>query len=167
MTKHHTNPSNKLARTVHSFLFSASATSIIGISMLLTPVPSVAEETGNEVIVYKDASCECCGRWVSHMRQNGFSVTVKNMDDMSLIKSLTGIPENMESCHTASIGNYLVEGHVPASDVKRMLTQKPAIKGLAVPGMPMSAPGMDSPENEPYTVFSFDSKGSVKTYAAY
>lgn len=136
-------------------------------TMLLLPLPSIAEESAGEVTVYKDPSCECCGRWVSHMRQNGFSVVVNNVDDMTPVKRFMGIPEALESCHTATVGNYRVEGHVPASDIKQVLAKKVAIKGLAVPGMPMSAPGMDSPENEPYTVLSFDDAGTVSNFSSH
>ena len=129
----------------------------------MTPTPSMAEE----VVVYKDASCECCGRWVGHMRRNGFSVVVNNVDDMDTIKRKAGVPYAMDSCHTAYVGDYLVEGHVPATDIKRMLADRPSIKGLAVPGMPASAPGMDSPDGEPYTVLAFSASGSTRVYAAY
>ena len=125
--------------------------------------PTVAEE----MVVYKDPSCGCCGKWVSHMRRNGFSVVVHDVDDMDPIKRKAGIPDSMESCHTAFVGDYSVEGHVPASDVKRMLEQHLNVKGLATPGMPASAPGMDSPEGEPYTVFTFNAKGKTNVFANY
>ena len=146
-------------------LFALGAIVVAGGSwtVFLKPTPVMAEE----VEVYKDPSCECCGRWVNHMRQNGFSVVVHNVEDMAPIKRKAGIPETMESCHTAFVGGYSVEGHIPADDIKRMLIQRPDIKGLAVPGMPMSAPGMDSPEREPFTVLAFNTEGMVSVFSTY
>ncbi len=146
-------------------LFALGAVAAVGggVALFLEPTPTMAEE----VVVYKDPSCECCGRWAHHMRRNGFAVTVNSVGDMDPIKRKAGIPEAMESCHTAFVGEYLIEGHVPASDIKRMLSERPAIKGLAVPGMPISAPGMDSPEREPYTVLAFNAKGRTSVFASY
>ena len=121
----------------------------------------------NEIVVYKSPSCDCCGEWAKHLRSNGFDVSVKNMDDTSPVKRQAGIPYDMESCHTAFIDGYAVEGHVPAENIYKMLADRPDIKGLAVPGMPASAPGMDSPDHEPYTVYSFDADGTTEVYASY
>jgi len=134
-----------------------------GGTFFLEPTPTMAEE----VVVYKDPSCECCDRWARHMRQNGFAVVVNSIENMERVKRKAGIPEVMESCHTAYVGGYFVEGHVPASDIKRMLSERLAIKGLAVPGMPSSAPGMDSPEREPFNVLAIDAKGGATVFASY
>ena len=134
-----------------------------GAALLSQTNPTMAQE----VVVYKDPSCGCCGEWVKHMRRNGFNVVVNNVEDMEPIKSRAGIPDAMESCHTAYVGGYSIEGHVPASDIKRMLAENLAVKGLAVPGMPSSAPGMDDPNNEPYTVFAFNSNGVTSVFASY
>ena len=145
-------------------LLALGAAAVVGGGgVFLMSSPSMAEE----VVVYKDSSCECCGRWVDHMRSNGFSVAVNNAEDMDTVKRQAGIPEAMDSCHTAYIGDYLVEGHVPAADIKRMLAERPSIKGLAVPGMPSSAPGMDSPEREPFTVLAFSASGATRIFAKY
>jgi hypothetical protein len=120
-----------------------------------------------EIVVYKSPSCGCCGQWAKHLRQNGFDVSVKNIDDISPVKEQAGVPADLESCHTAFIDGYVVEGHVPAENIHKMLADRPKIKGLAVPGMPSSAPGMDAPDPEPYTVFSFDAAGKTKAYASY
>jgi hypothetical protein len=157
------SPSLSFTRRRALFVLGAAAVVGAGGSLLMTPSPTEAEE----VFVYKDPSCVCCGRWIDHMRQNGFSVTVSDVDDMTPIKFKMGVPEAMESCHTAQIGDYVVEGHVPADDIKRMLRERPAIKGLTVPGMPMSAPGMDSPDNEPYAVLAFETTGRSRVYASY
>ena len=119
------------------------------------------------VTVYKDPACECCGRWVDHLRRNGFTVVVNTVAEMNPVKRRAGIPETLESCHTAEVGGYAVEGHVPAKEIKRMLSERPAIRGLAVPGMPSSAPGMDSPEREPFTVIAFDAGGVTGVFASY
>ena len=131
--------------------------------LMFSPTPTMAEE----VVTYKDPSCGCCGSWVSHMRDNGFAVTVHDVEDMDVIKSKAGIPDDLASCHTAYIGDYLVEGHVPAADIKRMLAERPAIHGLSVPGMPMDAPGMDGGSGEPYTVLTFDLTGETSVFASY
>lgn len=134
-----------------------------GAALFLGATPTMA----GEVVVFKDPSCECCGRWARHMRQNGFSVVVNNVEVMDTIKRKAGVPEDLESCHTAFIDGYVVEGHVPALDIRRMLVERPAIKGLSVPGMPPSAPGMDNPGSEPYSVLAFDDKGAFSVFASH
>lgn len=119
------------------------------------------------ITVYKSASCGCCAKWVDHLRANGFAPTVHDEADMDAIKDDMGVPKDLRSCHTALLDKYLVEGHVPASDLQRLLKEKPAIVGLAVPGMPASTPGMAMPgdAHEPYEVLSFAKDGSKATYA--
>ncbi len=119
------------------------------------------------IVVYKSPSCGCCGNWAKHLRRNGFDVSVKNIDNISPVKERAGIPDDLESCHTAFISGYVVEGHVPAEDIRKILAERPKIRGLAVPGMPASAPGMDSPDREPYTVYSFGEDGKAEVYASY
>ncbi len=125
--------------------------------------PAVAEE----VVVYKSPSCGCCQGWIGHMRDNGFRVSVHNVEDVEPYRLKIGVPDALMSCHTALVGGYAVEGHVPAASILRLLAKRPAVKGLAVPGMPASAPGMDSPENEPYTVLAFDATGRTSFWDAY
>jgi hypothetical protein len=96
------------------------------------------------VAVWKAASCGCCEGWVRHMRTAGFPVTVTEMDDVSPVKARHGVPAALASCHTALVDGYVLEGHVPAAAVVRLLAERPPAKGLAVPGMPLSAPGMDA-----------------------
>jgi hypothetical protein len=127
----------------------------------------VGPARAEEVVVYKSPSCGCCGNWALHLRQSGFDVSIKTIEDMVSITKRAGVPYELESCHTAFVGGYVVEGHVPAQDIHKMLAERPAIKGLAVPGMPASAPGMDSPDHEPYTVYSFDADGRKEVYASY
>ena len=96
------------------------------------------------VEVWKDASCGCCGDWIDHMQQAGFKVTAHDTGNAA-VRARLGLPAKYGSCHTALVGGYLVEGHVPAADVKRLLKEKPHALGLAVPGMPVGSPGMDGP----------------------
>ena len=98
------------------------------------------------VTVHKSPSCGCCVKWVEHMRKAGFEVTVNDVDNVHPVKMRVGVPPAKGSCHTAEVAGYFLEGHVPASDVKRLLAERPAAKGLAVPGMPMGSPGMEVPD---------------------
>ncbi len=118
------------------------------------------------VEVWKNPSCGCCGNWARHMRNAGFIVNVTATDDMDAIRSAKGVPSDLQSRHTAVVDSYVVEGHVPAGDVKKLLAERPTAKGLAVPGMPQSAPSMDQP-GEPYTVVLFGTPTGNRTYAHY
>ncbi|MBA3487614.1 MAG: DUF411 domain-containing protein [Lysobacter sp.] len=119
------------------------------------------------VVVNKSASCGCCGVWVDHMRAAGFQVQVNNIDNLNPIKERVGVPLGKGSCHTAEVGGYFVEGHVPAEDVKRLLAEKPDAKGLVVPGMPLGSPGMEVPDGtvQPYTVELVGRDGQTTPFA--
>lgn len=118
------------------------------------------------VEVWKSATCKCCSKWVEHLRQSGFNVTVHNQSDVSPIKAKLGVPERLAACHTGAVGGYVVEGHVPAEDIKRMLAEKPPIKGLAVPGMPVGSPGMEQGErHDPYDTLSIAADGTTRAFA--
>lgn len=117
------------------------------------------------VDVYKSPTCGCCGKWVEHMKANGFKVVTHETNDVTPHKQRLGVPLAMGSCHTAEVGGYLVEGHVPVADVKRLLAEKPRARGLVSPGMPQSAPGMDNPKRIPYEVLLVRADGSTATYA--
>lgn len=115
--------------------------------------------------VYKDPSCGCCSKWVDHMNANGFVASVID-GDMRPIKKQYNVPARLESCHTTIVGGYVIEGHVPADDVKKLLAAKPkGILGLTIPGMPASAPGMDMTPFQPYDVLTFDKDGKTTVYA--
>jgi hypothetical protein len=114
--------------------------------------------------VYKDPNCGCCEKWVAHVKRAGFTVTVKDVANVAPLRKDLGVPAAMASCHTAVVGAYVVEGHVPADLIDKMLADKPAGRGLAIPGMPQSAPGMDIP-GQPYDVLLFASDGKAKLYA--
>lgn len=148
-----------------AMLLGLGAVAAVGGGAVLWTGSSAA--AAEEVVVYKDPSCDCCGRWAAHMRRNGFTVVVKDVEDIGSVKREAGIPEALESCHTAHVGGYVVEGHVPAADIRRMLSERLAIRGLAVPGMPSSAPGMDNPTAEPYVVFAFDASGGASVFASH
>ena len=119
------------------------------------------------VTVYKRPSCSCCARWVKHMEAAGFSVQTHDRPNMAAKKNELGVPPGVRSCHTAQVGNYVVEGHVPAADVKRLLTEAPATRGLAVPGMPIGSPGMEMPGRpaQPYQVVTFANGGATGIFA--
>lgn len=119
------------------------------------------------VVVHKSPSCGCCTLWVQHMRAAGFEVEVRDTDNLNPIKERVGVPVGKGSCHTAEVGGYFVEGHVPADDIKRLLAQKPDGKGLVLPGMPMGSPGMEAPDGttQPYTVELVARDGSTHAFA--
>lgn len=119
---------------------------------------------GSTVEVWKSPLCGCCGGWISHMRAAGFSVVVHDVEDVTPIKAAEGVADDLASCHTAVVDGYVVEGHVPATDVRRLLAERPAIRGLAAPGMPSGAPGMGS-DGSPYEVVAFDAAGGRRTFA--
>ncbi len=130
-----------------------------------TQSPSASDLT---IKVYKSPSCGCCGDWIKHLEQNGFTVHSVNQNNMSLIKQQLGVPQNLQSCHTGVVNGYLVEGHVPAADVKQMVTHRPAIKGLSVPGMPIGSPGMEmGSRKEAFKVISFKADGSALVVNSY
>lgn len=119
------------------------------------------------VVVHKDPYCGCCNGWIEHMRRAGFTVEARNEDDMGPIKTRVGVPAGKGSCHTAIVGGYFIEGHVPAGDIKRLLAEKPDAKGLVLPGMPAGSPGMEIPDgrSERYTVELVARDGSTTPFA--
>ena len=117
------------------------------------------------VTVYKNPSCGCCGKWVEHMKASGFPMVTIDTENVAAHKARLGVPVAMGSCHTAEVGGYLVEGHVPAADVQRLLAEKPRAKGLVSPGMPQSAPGMDIAGKVPYEILLVAKDGTTATYA--
>ncbi len=121
------------------------------------------------VSVFKDAGCGCCGGWIAHMRTNGFTVTAADIspDRMDVVKSGAGITSDTASCHTALVDGYVVEGHVPASDVQRLLAERPDAVGLAAPGMPSGSPGMEGAGSEPYDVLLIHKDGRTEVFASH
>jgi hypothetical protein len=134
----------------------------------LSSAQAAAVAPQSAMVVYKNASCGCCGIWVEHMRKAGFAVEVHDIDNLNPVKQRVGLPYGLGSCHTAEVGGYFVEGHVPAAEVQRLLAEKPAAKGLAVPGMPIGSPGMEQGDmKQPYEVFLVLNDGSTKVWAKY
>ncbi len=119
-----------------------------------------------ELTVFRSPTCSCCGHWIEHMEAAGFQVQDNVTEEMTALKQQHGIPDDLTSCHTALVGDYVIEGHVPAADVLRLLAERPNVAGLAAPGMPIGSPGMESDSDvEPYTVFSFTKNGDVSIFA--
>ncbi len=119
------------------------------------------------VTLYKTPWCGCCAAWGEYLANAGFAVTTETLEDLELVKRMAGVPGELEACHTALIGDYVVEGHVPASAVRRLLAERPAVRGISAPGMPMGSPGMPAPQPEPFTVFAFGEDGRIAPFARY
>ena len=125
------------------------------------PQPATAPLT---ITVYHSPTCGCCKKWVEYLKADGFTVKSIEQADLTDIKAELGVAPKLRSCHTAVIAGYVIEGHVPAADIKRLLNEKPRITGLTAPGMPQSAPGMDMGK-EPFEVLAFDGKGATTVWA--
>jgi len=122
-----------------------------------------------QLVVHKSPTCGCCGKWVDHMRAAGFSVEVHDSDNLGPVKEAVGVPYGKGSCHTAQVAGYFIEGHVPAADVLRLLREKPAAKGLTVPGMPLGSPGMEvaSGRVDAYDVLLVHADGTTSIFASH
>lgn len=117
-----------------------------------------------EIVIYQSKTCGCCKKWVKHLEDNGFKTVSKFVDDVTETKLSVNLPMKLASCHTAFMDGYIIEGHVPASAIQKLLTEKPVVKGLAVPGMPMGSPGMEGSYKEPFNVIAFDEHGNERVY---
>jgi hypothetical protein len=118
------------------------------------------------ITVYKTPTCGCCKEWVAHLTKNGFALTVHDLPDLTQTKLSLGVPQALESCHTAVVGRYVVEGHVPAEVIRKLVSDSPnSIAGLAVPGMVQGSPGMEGGRKEPYDVVAFTREGKTSVYA--
>lgn len=119
------------------------------------------------VTLYKSPYCGCCGLWAAYLRKHGFQVEVVKTEDMEPVKRKAGVPDELQTCHTAFIGDYVVEGHVPVPAIRRLLGERPKVLGIAVPGMPAGSPGMPSVDAEPYQVFAFAADGTQSVYMSF
>lgn len=117
------------------------------------------------VLVYKTPTCGCCNGWIEHLRAAGFNVDARDVSDIVTVKLDAGVPGHMASCHTAIVDGYVVEGHVPAEQIRRLLAERPEVAGIAVPGMPIGSPGMEGPNAQPYNVLSFGHDGTSGVFA--
>jgi len=145
------------------------ATSFLGFFLLVLGFhENVRAETVSKslprIVVYKSASCGCCDKWVSYLKENGFIVETHTTNEMETIKSQYGIAPKLQSCHTSLIGGYVIEGHVPVEAILKLLDEKPEIKGIAVPGMPNGSPGMEGGYKEAYTVYAYTENGDSKEF---
>ena len=151
---------------MRSWLVALLVATILFVSGMGASDVAYSAEDAGEMTVYRDPSCGCCGKWIEHMAAAGFTVRDEVTDDMTAIKTQYGVPEELSSCHTAIANGYLIEGHVPAADVQRLLTAEPNVAGLTAPGMPIGSPGMEMAEgSEPYTVFAFTDDGAAAAFA--
>jgi hypothetical protein len=138
--------------------------------MIFGVAPASAADTVPSIEVWKSATCKCCGAWVKHLEANGFTVKVNAAEPSTLValKRQAGIGDKLASCHTAMIDGYVIEGHVPGTDIKRLVAERPEAIGLAVPGMPLGSPGMEQgAEFEPYDVLLIKKDGSTETFASH
>lgn len=141
--------------------------SLLLLTVLVSPCAALAVEPV-KATVYKDPNCGCCHNYVSYLRENGFEVEVVDTGDLSSIKQSHGVPEDLAGCHSTMVGGYVVEGHVPIGIVNRMLQEKPEIRGISLPGMPLGSPGMDGAKEGPFVVYEItanDSPDNRKVYA--
>lgn len=141
-------------------IFSVAALTSMGAGAAQRPQQPVIE-------VFKTPTCGCCSQWIEHMRASGFTVRVTSRDDLTDVKASHRVPDQVQSCHTGVVDGYVIEGHVPAADVHRLLRERPAVAGVAVPGMPIGSPGMEfvSVRAQPYNVMSFDKQGVTRVFA--
>lgn len=135
--------------------------------LLAAASPGATGAGGPMIEVWKSAACGCCTAWVQRMEAAGFAVRVTELEDVVPVKERLGVPPELSSCHTARVGGYVVEGHVPADDILRLLRARPAIAGIFLPGMPLGSPGMEAPRSEAYEVFALDAQGRTSVFSAH
>ncbi len=139
------------------------------IGLTLAAIPAVAcskPAKAAEVNVYKSPSCGCCGAWIDHLRASGLNIVVHEMEEVSPIAKKAGVPDDARSCHTAIVDGYFVEGHVPASDIRKLLRERPKARGIAVPGMPIGSPGMEQGgRKDAYATLIVDRGGATRVFA--
>jgi hypothetical protein len=142
---------------------SAASESLVESAAQAATVPPTQESPA--AVVYKTEGCGCCNGWVDHLQAAGFQVDARNVRDLMSVKVDAGVPADLSSCHTAIIDGYVVEGHVPAYVVRKLLKERPEITGITVPGMPVGSPGMEGPNPKPYQVLAVDHEGNRTVFA--
>lgn len=142
---------------------------VLGIAVAVFSGRSADAARQSVIDVFKDPACGCCSLWAEHLREHGFVVTTRDTRDLAAVKTTNGVPREMQSCHTALVDGYVIEGHVPAADVQRLLRDRPDIAGLAVAGMPIGSPGMEveGVAAQPYDVMAFEQGGGAFVFASY
>ncbi len=153
----------RVPRIVPAVLALAAAVALGAAANRAAPV--TAAEASSTITVYKSPSCGCCQLWVDYLKANGFEVKTIDMDDLSEIKSASGVPRAIQTCHTAVVGGYVIEGHVPADAITKMLKEQPKIAGIGVAGMPIGSPGMPGSPVQHYDVMAWDKTGKTSVYA--
>ncbi len=138
---------------------------IVGFGVTPAAPAARAASRGPAITVYKNPTCGCCKKWIAHLEAAGFPVTARDTSDLEAVRMRYAVPANLTACHTALVQGYVIEGHVPADLIARLLATRPKVAGLAVPGMPPSSPGMDLPSGEHYEVVMFDRAGKTAVYA--
>lgn len=147
------------------YVFSFIATlSVLSIGLIYFFQSTNSNANASEIVVYQSRTCGCCKKWVSHLKDNGFNVRSEFMDDVTDVKLKMNLPMKLASCHTAVVNGYIVEGHVPANAIRKLISEKPSIRGIAVPGMPMGSPGMEGSYSEAYDVIAFGNDGEEKVF---
>jgi len=134
-------------------------------TLLALPLPALAQQS-IPVTLYKNPQCGCCENYAAYLRENGFTVDVKPTNDLAEISREAGVPEEFEGCHTAFIDGYVVDGHVPVGTIQKLLSERPAIAGITLPGMPMGSPGMNGSKTEPFTIYAVTKDGKAPTVYA-
>lgn len=162
-------PAHAISCSRRDFLLSAAIVAatggFVGVSRSLSA--QAATRTQPAMTVYKDPDCGCCTLWIDHVKKAGFNVTVRETRDAETVKKSFGVPPSLVSCHTAQVGSYIIEGHVPADLIHKLLKEKPVARGLAVPGMPVGSPGMEmGSRKDPYDVLLFEKSGKTRIYAS-
>jgi hypothetical protein len=155
------------ASTRRQLLQRLGAGAITGMIPMIAPPVLAALQDPPAIKVYKSPSCGCCGQWAEYLKQNGFRPEVVDMDDISAVKRFARVPDDLESCHTAMVERYVVEGHVPVEAIRKMLSERPKIIGIAVPGMPSGSPGMPGGTRERFNVVAFTSNGNHRPYMSF
>jgi hypothetical protein len=155
-------------RFPHLLLRVCSLAVLATLSTAFAPAHPRESATPIKVTVFKDPGCGCCKEWVEHLRKHAFDVTAKDTSDVTAVKSAARVPEQLHSCHTAFVNGYVVEGHVPAADILRLLSEKPKVAGIAVPGMPVGSPGMEiGSRKDRYNVIAFNRDGTTRVFASH
>lgn len=167
MNKYFKNTRNCESALKLLFVRGILAVLMVGVGSVATYASDKVESyQSQEITVYKSPQCGCCSKWVEHLEESGFEVDVRTVNDTASVKQRVGVPSQFTSCHTAVVGDYWIEGHVPADLIQKLLAEHPDdIKGIAVPGMPMGSPGMEAPNPMEYEVLSVDKFGNVAVYA--
>lgn len=155
---------NRFPRLVAAAVFAGLAI-VVSAAAVPRRAPAAAKP---HVEVWKDPNCGCCAAWVEHLRQHGFDVAFHDTSDVTPVKDRLHVPANLRTCHTALVNGYVIEGHVPAADIQRLLAEKPAVAGIGVPGMPAGSPGMEMGGRvQHYQVFAFTRAGAERVYASH